>query len=485
MRLACTAAILAWGTASAQAQSLLELYQTAHGYDAPYQSALANAQASQARADQARAGLLPQLGMQAGAQHNWADTHVLGGGSSRSFNTLNAALVGSQPLYRPANRIAWDQGQRAAEAARVQLHSVEQDLIVRLSQAYFDVLAAEESLAFVRALKAAVAEQLESAKRNFEVGNATITDSREAQARFDLATAQEIAAENDLRVKKLALDQLVGLTGVDPRPLAQPIALPQPQPPDVNTWVDRAVNEHPAVVQSRMALDIARLETAKAKTGHLPTVDLQASVGQNRYPDGNPSVSAAPSARYRSTNAGVGVVLNWPLFAGFAVENRVRETLSLEDKARADLENIQRTVAQATRAAYFGVQSGHGQVAALEAAEQSSLTALQANQLGYQVGVRINIDVLNAQSQLYQTRRDLARARYDVLVGLLRLKQASGTLTADDLLPINQMLAAEGARPPVVVAPLAPMAPAGAASAPGATAPSPADATRPARADRR
>ena len=485
MRLACTAAILAWGTASAQAQSLLELYQTAHGYDAPYQSALANAQASQARADQARAGLLPQVGLQAGAQRNWAETNVAGQSSSRSFNVLNGSIVGSQPLYRPANRITWDQGQRAAEAARVQLHSVEQDLIVRLSQAYFDVLAAEESLAFVRALKAAVAEQLESAKRNFEVGNATITDSREAQARFDLATAQEIAAENDLRVKKLALDQLVGLTGVDPRPLAQPIVLPQPQPQDVNTWVDRAVKQHPAVVQSRMALDIARLETAKAKTGHLPTVDLQASVGQNRYPDGNPSVSAAPSARYRSTNAGVGVVLNWPLFAGFAVENRVRETLSLEDKARADLENIQRTVAQATRAAYFGVQSGHGQVAALEAAEQSSLTALQANQLGYQVGVRINIDVLNAQSQLYQTRRDLARARYDVLVGLLRLKQASGTLSADDLLPINQMLAAEGARPPVVVAPLAPMAPAGAASAPGATAPSPADATRPARADRR
>ena len=485
MRLACTAAILAWGTASAQAQSLLELYQTAHGYDAPYQSALANAQASQARADQARAGLLPQVGLQAGAQRNWAETNVAGQSSSRSFNVLNGSIVGSQPLYRPANRITWDQGLRAAEAARVQLDSVEQDLIVRLSQAYFDVLAAEESLAFVRALKAAVAEQLESAKRNFEVGNATITDSREAQARFDLATAQEIAAENDLRVKKLALDQLVGLTGVDPRPLAQPIVLPQPQPQDVNTWVDRAVKQHPAVVQSRMALDIARLETAKAKTGHLPTVDLQASVGQNRYPDGNPSVSAAPSARYRSTNAGVGVVLNWPLFAGFAVENRVRETLSLEDKARADLENIQRTVAQATRAAYFGVQSGHGQVAALEAAEASSLTALQANQLGYQVGVRINIDVLNAQSQLYQTRRDLARARYDVLVGLLRLKQASGTLTADDLLPINQMLAAEGARPPVVVAPLAPMAPAGAASAPGATAPSPADATRPARADRR
>ena len=444
-----TAAALAAGLLAAAlpagAQTLVQLYQTAHGYDAPYQSARASAQASQARADQARAGLLPQLGLQLGAQRNWADTNVGGMGGSVSFNALSGSVVGSQPLFRPANRITWDQGKKSAELAQVQLQGTEQDLIVRLSQAYFDVLAAEESLAFVRALKAAVAEQLASAQRNFDVGNATITDSREAQARFDLATAQEIATENDLRVKRLALDQLVGQAGVNPRPLAQPIVLPRPNPQDVEAWVNLAMDQHPAVVQSRMALDLARMETAKAKTGHLPTIDLQASVGQSRYPDGNPAFTVAPSSRYRSTTAGVGVVLNWPLFAGFAVENRVRETLSLEDKAQADLDNARRNVAQATRTAYYGVQSGHGQVAALEAAEQSSLTALQANQLGYQVGVRINIDVLNAQSQLYQTRRDLARARYDVLVGLLRLKQASGTLSADDLTPIEQLLASSDA----------------------------------------
>ena len=219
--------------------------------------------------------------------------------------------------------------------------------------------------------------------------------------------------------------------------------------------------------------------------GHQPTVDLQASVGRSRYPDGNPSVSAAPNASYRGTNAGIGVVLNWPLFAGFAIENRVRETVSLEERARADLDNIQRTVAQATRAAFFGVQSGHGQVAALEAAERSSLTSLEANQLGYQVGVRINIDVLNAQSQLYQTRRDLARARYDVLMGLLRLKQASGTLTPADLLPINQMLAVPGAPAPAVVTPLSAPPAAEAASAPAATGRKPGSAPRPGRADRR
>ena len=214
------AALTTLAVVPAQAQSLLQLYDTAHGFDAPYQSALANAQAAQARADQARAGLLPQVGLQMGAQRNWAETSVAGNTGSRSFNVLNGSVVGSQPLYRPANRIAWDQGKRAAEAAQVQLSGTEQDLIVRLSQAYFDVLAAEDSLSFVRTLKAAVAVQLEAAKRNFEVGNATITDSREAQARFDLATAQEIAAENDLRVKRLALDQLVGLVGVQPRPLA-------------------------------------------------------------------------------------------------------------------------------------------------------------------------------------------------------------------------------------------------------------------------
>ena len=424
----------------AQAQSLVELYSAATSFDASLQSARAQTEASAARADQARAGLLPQVGLQAGANRNWTETTVGPTSANRAYNALNGSLVGSQPLYRPANRIGWDQGKKQAEVSRQQLDAAEQDLIVRVSQAYFDVLGAQDSLASVRALKAAVAEQLEAAKRNFDVGNATITDSREAQARFDLALAQEIAAENDLHLKRLALDQLVGRPGTQPEPLAQPIQLPAITPSDVDAWVAQALELHPGIKQSVLALDVAKLETSKAKTGHLPTVDLQASVGLTRYPDGNPTLASAPSSNFSSRAVGVGVVMNWPLFSGFSVQNRIRETLSLEDKARADLEGVQRNVAQATRAAFFGVQSGKSQVRALEAAEASSQTALQANLLGYQVGVRINIDVLDAQSQLYQTKRDLAKARYDVLVGLLRLKQASGSLTADDLVPINQML---------------------------------------------
>ncbi|MBU6467086.1 MAG: TolC family protein, partial [Burkholderiales bacterium] len=155
------------------------------------------------------------------------------------------------------------------------------------------------------------------------------------------------------------------------------------------------------------------------------------------YPRGS---STIPNLNTRANNASIGVALNVPLFAGFAIQNRVRETLALEDKASADLETARRAIAQATRAAYFGLESGRSQVSALEAAEQSSKSALEANQLGYQVGVRINIDVLNAQSQLYQTQRDLAQARYNVLLGTLKLRQAAGTLSLDDVRKVDGLL---------------------------------------------
>jgi outer membrane protein len=284
-----------------------------------------------------------------------------------------------------------------------------------------------------------VGEQLSSAKRNFEVGTATITDTREAQARSDLVIAQEIAAENDLRVKKIALDQLVGKTDAQPLSLAQPLTLPALVPEDVNVWVQQSEAGHPSIVQSQIALDVAQLETQKAKAGHKPTLDLVASYGVNRYPEGNPSNSL--STADSRTNAGsVGLSFNLPLFAGFSTQNRVRETLALEEKARNDLEGAKRAVAQGTRTVFFGVLSGQGQVRALEAAEASSQSALDANKLGYQVGVRINIDVLNSQSQLFQTKRDLAKARYDVLVGGLKLRQANGTLKPEDLLSVNALL---------------------------------------------
>ncbi|WP_394790278.1 TolC family outer membrane protein [Rhodoferax sp.] len=419
---------------TAHAQSLLELYDAARASDATYQSAKAQFDANLAKADQAKAGILPTVGLSAGLNRNMV------GGTNPTLDTdytsQTATLSGSQPLYRPANRINYEQGKKLVDVAQAQLQAAEQDLVVRVAQAYFDVLGANDTLTFVRAQKTAVAEQLASAKRNFEVGTSTITDTREAQARYDLVRAQEIAAENDVLVKKLALETLVSKVNPEPTPLAQPVLLPTLQPGDVNAWV-QLVDTNPNVLQAKTALEVARLETQKAKTGNLPTLDLTAGYNLNRYPNG--TTSLPNNSRNHSTV--VGLSLNIPLFAGFSVQNRIRETLSLEDKAQADLDAAQRSVSQATRTAFYGVLSGLGQVQALEAAESSSQIALDANKLGYQVGVRINIDVLNSQSQLFQTKRDLAKARYDVLVGSLKLRQASGNLKPEDLQSVNALLA--------------------------------------------
>ncbi len=416
-----------------QAQSLVDLYTAARGYDATYQSAKSQFDASVAKSDQARAVVLPTANFSTAISRS--NQEILPA-PDRSYGSQTATISASQPLYRPGNWATYEQGKRQLDLAQAQLAQAEQDLIVRVSQAYFDVLASTDSLAFVKSQKTAVAEQLASAKRNFEVGTSTITDSREAQARFDLVVAQELAAENDLRVKSIALDQLVGAKNTAPKPLSTPVALPALLPDDAEQWVRESENNHPGIKQLAVALDVAKLETTKAEAGHKPTLDL---TGSYAAVNNNGTSTAATDSRLNV--ATIGLSFNLPLFAGFATQNRIKETLALEEKARTDLEATRRTVAQGTRTAYFGVQSGMGQVKALEAAEASSQSALDANKLGYQVGVRINIDVLNSQSQLFDTKAKLAKARYDVLMGGLKLRQASGVLKADDLQAVNSQLA--------------------------------------------
>ena len=420
----------------ASAQSLVDLYGAARSYDATYQAAKSQFESAQAKAAQARAGILPSAGLVMDANRTNLVSHPeLGPRSESTFGSNSASLSGTQPLYRPANWISLEQGQKNAELSQAQLLAAEQDLVVRVSQAYFDVLAAQDSLTFVKAQKAAVAEQLASAKRNFEVGTSTITDTREAQARYDLVIAQEIAAENDLRIKRIALDQLVGKPDSQPKPLALPVAMPALQPDNANAWVQQAQASHPGIAQARLGLDIAKLETDKARTGHKPTLDLY---GNYKLSQNNGSALGGPDSR--SNSATVGLTFTVPLFAGFAVQNRIKETLALQDKASSDLDFQQRKATQDTSSAFLSVLSLQGQVKAFEAAEVSTQSALDANKLGYQVGVRINIDVLNSQSQLFDTKAKLAKARYDVLLTGLKLRQAAGVLKAEDLNPVNALL---------------------------------------------
>ena len=419
----------------AGAQSLQELYEAARGFDGIYLAARANADSVQYRVAQTEALARPSAGVKVDAGTAQTDPPST---SVKSTHSLRAELSGKYPLFNRANAVTIEQARKSLTLAQADLDAAEQDLILRVSLAYFDVLAAQDALGTTRASKAAITEQLASAKRNFEVGTATITDTREAQARFDLATAQELAADNDLRTKRIALDTLVGRSGVVPKPLLTPVRLPSVAPANAEEWVTEADQRHPTVRRARVAMDVARLETTKAKAGKLPTVDALASVSSGEQRGSLPALNRTTG---NTLNGSVGVQMNWPLYTGGATENRISESVALEEKARNDLEAARRGVGQGTRVAYFGLQSGLSQVQALEAAESSSKLALEATQLGYKVGVRVNLDVLNAQTQLFTTQRDLAKARYEVLLGSLRLRQASGQLSATDLQMVNTMLA--------------------------------------------
>ncbi|MEO6364020.1 MAG: TolC family outer membrane protein [Caldimonas sp.] len=415
---------------AAQAQSLLELYDAAHSYDATYLSARALAESAQYRVEQTRALMRPSASLSANGGRSQSNPTV---GNDFGSNNLGASVSGRQPLFNLGNVATIAQADRSLESSLAELDIAEQDLMLRVSQAYFDVLGAQDTLRTTRANKAAISEQLASAKRNFEVGTATITDTREAQARFDLATAQEIAADNDLIIRRIALDQLVGRSDVVPRQIAVPLSLPPTAATPLADLVSRAADEHPVVRRAQVAFDIARLETDKARAQRLPTIDAVASLQAGRG-----SVSSNVSGN--NSGANVGVQINLPLYTGGAVQNRIKETLVLEDRSRNDLEAARRAVTQQTRQAWYSLQSVAAQVKALEAAEASSQLALEATQLGYRVGVRVNVDVLNAQNQLFLTRRDLARARYDALLNTLRLRQASGRLVPTDILAIDRLL---------------------------------------------
>jgi outer membrane protein len=426
------AAVLACAGA-AQAQSLKALFEAAQGYDATYISARKLAEAAQYRAEQANALYLPTVGASLG--HVRSQSQVsFPRSTSISSNSTTAGVQVSQSLFNAANNATFAQSRRALELANLDLRSAEQDLIIRVAQAYFDVLSARAAVATAQANRSGIGEQLAAAKRNFEVGTATITDTREAQARFDLALAQELAAQNDFNNKQEALAQLVGKPDAAPKALAKPVSLPVTQPAVVDPWVNEALSQHPVVKKAELGLDISRLEIDKAKAGHLPTVGATASLGFQR-----PGTATLTNGG-NSHNATVGVTVTVPLFAGFAIQNRVKETLALEEKSQSDLDAARRGVTLATKQAFLGVQSGFAQVKAFEAAEASSQLALEATQLGYKVGVKTNLDVLNAQTQLFSTRSNLARARHDVLMGGLRLRQASGQLKAEDLGNIEPLL---------------------------------------------
>ena len=448
--LACALA-LAFGGSAAQAQSLSEVVNAARSYDATYLGARSSADAAHYRYEQTRANHLPSANLVVTEGRQNSESPTSGTGTDSQGHTVVSAVQekvhatsgsargnASQTIYNRQNDLSIDEAQKAEDVARSQLQQAEQDLIVRVSQAYFNVLAAADALQSVQGNSKAIGEQLASAKRNFEVGNATITDTREAEARADLAHSQQIAAENDLVVAKVTLDQLVGRNGVAPHPLVLPATLPPVMPSQASDWVNIAESENPSLRQARLGLEVAELETSRRKAAGLPTLVANASYGRNRQKDSFSPGGGTLAGTGGSTN--IGVTLTVPLFTGFLIQNQVREGVALEEKARTDAEGAHNTAVLGTRTAFVTAQTQAAQVKALEAAEASSKLALDATVLGYKVGVKVNLDVLNAQSQLYSTQKDAAGARYNYLMSQLKLRQAAGNLNNNDLLPIDALL---------------------------------------------
>lgn len=420
---------------SLHAADLLQIYREAQDNDPTFAAAAANRQAGLEKAPQARAGLLPSLTLSGNTVWNQNELTVHGGKSlaKPNFNSNGYQLTLSQPLFRWQNWVGYEQANLQVAQAEATFIQARQDLILRVAQAYFDVLNAQEGLTAVQANKQAIEQQLALAKKSFEVGTATITDTHEAQARYDLAIAQEIAAESDLEIRKRALQAVLGKEAGALAQLRNTAELTRPQPENMAEWVSAAEKSSLTVQVQQAIADIAAHEVDKQRAGHYPTVDLVANYGHSKN-------YATTGFMVDTDFQNAGIQLNIPLFAGGATASRQREASANRAAAESALEGAKRSAALAARQYYLGVTNGLAQVKALKAALVSSQSALASNKLGYEVGVRINIDVLNAENQVYVTRRDLAKATFDTLMAQLKLKATVGALGEDDLGKINALL---------------------------------------------
>ncbi|CUA98940.1 TolC family outer membrane protein [Thiomonas bhubaneswarensis] len=428
---------------AAHAETLAQTFALAQQHNPALRSAQADYQAALSGIGLARSRLLPQLVAGAGISANAHDNSEnplltkFGMPTSWNYTERDINLVATQSLYQPGDRIGVEQAELAARIAYLKFVQQNQTLMLQVASRYFDVLAAQDTLRSLEEQQKAVVQQRAAAQANFDAGNGTIVDVRDAQARVDLTSAQTLAAKNQLQLAQTNLGQVVGASLQGALAPLSPDASLRPPAGDLHDWVRKAEEHNLGVDQARLGVQLARLSAKKARTGDLPTISAYArvdhdatSVGGPLFPFGN-----------RANMASIGVQLRWALVTGGAVQSDVEQTAQLLDKSQADLDAARLGAAQQARAAYLNLQSSLAQVKALDAAIASSRSSLQANETGFKVGMRVNIDVLNALSQLFETQRQADRARYDVVVNALRLKDAAGVLSPSDVEALNALLA--------------------------------------------
>ena len=415
-------ALLPW---AAQAGDLESLLLAAERHDAGYAAARESWQAGSELLPQARAALYPSLKLTARTDRNRFEQ----GATRASYNSNGYTLALSQPLFNRALGAASNQAAAMVAKNEIDLRQAQQALILRLAAAWFDLGRAQATLAALQAQQQAVEAQRAQAKLAFEIGSATITDTHEAQARLDLITAQRIAAENDVTVKQTALGRIVGALPANAPKAAT--RLPQPDQGEA-AWIAQARNGNLSVLAAQQTENAAREAIKIKRAGFLPTLDLNAS-----YIANNDSMYLGNLADSR--NGRIGLDLTWPLYQGGATRSQTREATANLAAAGNKLEDARRAAEQETREAWLGFISGQQRIAALEAARHSAEAQLKSTQLGLEVGVRTRIDLLNADQQWHQTRRDLELARYDLMLARLKLEAAVGDLNGSDLVQLDAL----------------------------------------------
>lgn len=421
----------------AQPLKLMDVYQQALAHDASLASALSANRAAQEIIEQGKALYRPTVNFNAETNALKSSFHYLSTSSTdrSQFENYRYGVDARQPIFRQQNLIQIDQAGTQVSIADKQLNVAQQALMLRTTQAYFDVLMAQDRIDLIVAQKTAIAAQLAQAQANFDLGSATITDANEAQARYDLAAAQEIAALNEFEIAKHAVQAITGqlpqrLASVKPQLKANEIGL------SMATWQELAMLNNLNIQIQQDTAKLAEQEIARNQAGHLPTLDAVASY-TNSYANGTVSRFGAGNELQVGS---IGLQLQIPLYEGGAVSSRVRQAVLNKQKALDDLDLVRRQTELDTQRAYLNLSSSIAQLKAFDQAILSSQSQLDATQLGYQVGVRTSVDVLNAQQQLFSAKRDALQARYNYLTNIIRLKTATGIVAAADLVDINQQL---------------------------------------------
>jgi len=451
------------------ADNLLEIYRLAQDSDPTFLASEAGTRASSERVNQSMSGLLPQLSASYSISKSSSDstgvTTVIGAAdnpltvdideslprnsASNSDSTSDGYSINlRQEIYNHSTWLGLKQSEKRALQSKINHEGVKQSLIVRTAEAYFNVLAAQDSVAFSKAETESVSKELAQTKQRFEVGLIAITDVHEAQSRYDLANANQIASQNGLDNAHELLQQVTGKYHYNLLSLKPEIPLRNPQPENIKEWVERSESNNISIKAASVGLEIAKKSISISQSGHYPTIDLSAS-----YSDGGRETDSAGTQFFgalsdtsvtnsdgNQESSSISLNVNIPLYSGGRTNSQVKESKSLYQQAAHNLEAERRRAVSLTRSSYLGTVAAVSSVKALKQAVISSEKSLEATQAGFEVGTRTIVDVLQQTQILFNSKRQYARARYDYVLNILRLKQATGMLTEDDLAQVNKLL---------------------------------------------